>query len=198
MLIHISLSSPYIGSLEWAPYLDLLVICAKAYWISWLGQDAVILESVEVIGPWIWAAFLNIQSTLWLIRSIYIYIYIERERDYENAVKSSKPRCLLYMAVWPDVTQGKCSYGYLKISILTVCLVDIFCKCRSCLWCMARIWHMWLVMYLSYRFRSLPAGCVCVRAARGASAISEKNTPLELWNMYFMDLWFLSDVKLPW
>jgi len=37
------------------------------------------------------------------------------------------------------------------------------------------------------RFRGLPTGCVCVRAACGASATSEKNTPLDFWSMYLVD-----------
>ena len=51
---------------------------------------------------------------------------------------------------------------------------------------MARICHMWLEIYLSYRFHGLPALCVCVRAACGASATSEKTHP-GFWNMYFVD-----------
>ena len=40
----------------------------------------------------------------------------------------------------------------------------------------------------SCRFQGPPALCGCVAAACGASATSEKNTPLDFWNMYFVDV----------
>ena len=51
---------------------------------------------------------------------------IRASRKELIAPKSPKPHFLLYMAVWPDLTHGKCSYGYFKISILTFGKVDIF------------------------------------------------------------------------
>ena len=44
---------------------------------------------------------------------------------------------------------------------------------------------MWLDIYLSYQFQGLPAGCVCVRAACGASATSKKHAP-GFWNLDFV------------
>jgi len=61
---------------------------------------------------------------------------------------------------------------------------------------MARICHMWLEIYLSYQFHGLPAGCVCVAAACGASATSKKNTPLDFGNMPFMDFVVFCDFEL--
>jgi len=46
-------------------------------------------------------------------------------------------------------------------------------------------YHIWLDIYIFCWFQSLPAGCVCVRAACGASATSEKHGP-GFWNMDFV------------
>jgi len=101
----------------------------------------------------------------------------------QNPPKSPKPRCLLDMAVWPDPAHGKCSYGYVKMSFLTFRKVNIF----------DNVEHLHLFLFCC--FQGLPAGCVCVRAACGASATSEKKTPLDFGTCVLWMLWFLSDFK---
>ena len=88
-----------------------------------------------------------------------------------------------YLDFW---TCGNCYQVYFKISILTCWKVNIFWKMLNMLSCklyIVRNCNILLEFYLFCWFQSLPAGCVCVRAACGASATSEKTCP-----------WMLEDV----
>jgi len=74
------------------------------------------------------------------------------------------------MAVWPDEVHGKCSYGYFKISLLAFRKARIFENVEH-------LDYTLLGIYLFCWFQSLTAGCVCVQAACGALATSEKTGP---------------------
>jgi len=73
------------------------------------------------------------------------------------------------MAIWPDPAHGTRPYGYLKISWLTFRKVNMFEHVET-------IDYTLLEIYLLCWFQGLPAGCVCVWAACGASTTSETKT----------------------
>jgi hypothetical protein len=85
-----------------------------------------------------------------------------------------------YLDFW---TCGNCSQAHFKISILTFRKVNIFENISK------NLDYILLESYLFCRFQGLPAGCVCVAAACGASATSEKTRP---WNFGAYILWILS------
>ena len=89
-----------------------------------------------------------------------------------------------YLDFW---TCGNCSQAHFKISILTFWKVNIFEKCRTCR----------LEIYFVCRFHGLPALCVCVAAACGALATSEKSTPLIFWSMHLADFVIFNDFRAP-
>jgi len=90
-----------------------------------LGEQILCIFTVGALpGGYLWQAF----GEAWRADSVHIYcgralwgVFVAclwRGQIPTHPPNRQTHRILLYMALWPDLTHGKCSYGYFNISIL--------------------------------------------------------------------------------